>query len=158
MRLFEVAGSSGTTRFGYDGVNPIAEYDGSDTLLRRYVDAPGIEQPIVWYEGTGTTDRRFLSADERGSIISVSDSSGNKLAINTYDEYGIPGSGNSGRFQYTGQMWLPEVGLYTYEACMDSPMLIRAVSRLRRWLVPVRGPGPASCPAASGGRTRRAFR
>lgn len=79
MRLFQVAGSS-TTRFGYDGVNPIAEYDGSNTLLRRYVDAPGIDQPIVWYEGAGTTDRRFLSADERGSIISVSDSSGITVA------------------------------------------------------------------------------
>ncbi len=124
MRLYQVAGSS-TTRFGYDGVKAIAEYDGSNNLLRRYVDAPGIDQPIVWYEGTGTTDRRFLSSDERGSIISVSDSSGNKLAINTYDEYGIPGSTNLGRFQYTGQMWLPEVGLYHYKARAYSPTLGR---------------------------------
>ncbi|PZO67552.1 MAG: protein RhsD, partial [Pelagerythrobacter marensis] len=26
-------------------------------------------------------------------------------------QYGIPGSGNLGRFQYTGQIWLPELGL-----------------------------------------------
>jgi RHS repeat-associated protein len=132
MRLFQVAASA-TTRFAYDGVNPIAEYDATNSLLRRYVDAPGIDQPIVWYEGAGTTDRRFLSSDERGSIISVTDSTGTLLAngINTYDEYGVPkqdGTGaniNLGRFQYTGQMWLPEVGLYSYKARMYSPTLGR---------------------------------
>jgi RHS repeat-associated protein len=128
MRLFQVAGTS-TTRFAYDGVNPIAEYDGSNNLVRRYVDAPGIDQPIVWYEGTtiDSTTRRFLAADERGSIISVSDSSGNKLAIDTYDEYGIPAFGTlaNQRFGYTGQMWLPEVGLWSYKARMYSPTLGR---------------------------------
>ena len=128
MRLYQVAGSS-TTRFAYDGVNPIAEYDGSNNLLRRYVDAPGIDQPIVWYEGTtvDNTTRRFLSADERGSIISVTDSSGNKLAINTYDEYGIPAFGAlaNQRFGYTGQMWLPEIGLFYYKARVYSPTLGR---------------------------------
>jgi RHS repeat-associated protein len=128
MRLFQVAGSS-TTRFAYDGVNPIAEYDGSNNLLRRYVDAPGIDQPIVWYEGTtiDSTTRRFLSSDERGSIISVSDSSGNRLAVNAYDEYGIPAFGTlaNQRFGYTGQMWLPDVGLWSYKARMYSPTLGR---------------------------------
>jgi RHS repeat-associated protein len=47
------------------------------------------------------------------------------LATNTYDEYGIPGSSNSGRFQYTGQVWLPELGLYYYKARFYSPTLGR---------------------------------
>lgn len=38
------------------------------------------------------------------------------LTINRYDEYGKPQSGNAGRFQYTGQMWLPEIGAYHYKA------------------------------------------
>ena len=48
---------------------------------------------MIWYEGTGTasTDRRYLGQDERGSIISVSDSSGVSLGLNKYDEYGKPG-------------------------------------------------------------------
>jgi RHS repeat-associated protein len=128
MRLFQDQVTEGsTTRFAYDGINPIGEYDGSNNLLRRYVDAPGVDQPIVWYEGTGTTDRRFLSSDERGSLISVSDSTGAKLAINTYDEYGITAFGNlaNQRFGYTGQMWLPEVGLYSYKARMYSATLGR---------------------------------
>lgn len=29
--------------------------------------------------------------------------------MNTYDEYGVPGAGNVGRFQYTGQVWLSKL-------------------------------------------------
>jgi hypothetical protein len=47
-------------------------------------------------------DKRWLHADERGSIVALSDQSGNATAINRYDEYGIPAQGNVGLFQYTG--------------------------------------------------------
>jgi hypothetical protein len=58
---------------------------GSNVLQRRYVDDPTTGQPVIWYEGTGVaaTDRRYLSQDERGSVISVSDSGGASLGINT---------------------------------------------------------------------------
>jgi RHS repeat-associated protein len=124
LRLQETVATT-TTRFGYDGLDLIAEYNGSNALLRRYVHGPGMDQPLVWYEGTGTTDRRFLSIDERGSVIAVTDSSGNLITANSYDEYGIPGSGNIGRFQYTGQAWLPELGMYYYKARIYSPTLGR---------------------------------
>jgi RHS repeat-associated protein len=124
MRLFQVAGTS-TTRFAYDGLDLIGEYSSTNGLLRRYVHGPGMDEPLVQYEGAGTIDRRFLQADERGSITAISDSSGNLLTANSYDEYGIPGASNAGRFQYTGQTWLPEVGLYYYKARMYSPTLGR---------------------------------
>uniref|UniRef100_UPI000688D502 RHS repeat protein n=1 Tax=Sphingomonas sp. URHD0057 TaxID=1380389 RepID=UPI000688D502 len=112
LRLYQVAGAS-TTRFVYDGLDAIAEYNGSNALQRRFVFDPTMDQPVVWYEGTGTaaTDRRYLSTDERGSVISVSDSSGASLGLNTYDEFGKPGASNIGRFQYTGQAWIPELAL-----------------------------------------------
>ena len=96
-------------------------------MQRRYVHGPGIDNPIAWYEGgtIGSTTRRFLMADERGSIVSVTDSTGATIAINAYDEYGIPGAGNAGRFGYTGQTWLPEVGMWYYKARMYSPTLGR---------------------------------
>jgi RHS repeat-associated protein len=47
------------------------------------------------------------------------------LGLNTYDEFGIPGSANIGRFGYTGQTWFPEVGLYNYKARWYSPTLGR---------------------------------
>ena len=50
------------------------------------------------------------------SLVAIADASGNVLRINSYDEYGIPASTNIGRFQYTGQAWLPELGMYYYKA------------------------------------------
>jgi RHS repeat-associated protein len=47
------------------------------------------------------------------------------VAINGYDEYGIPNATNQGRFGYTGQIWLPELGLWYYKARMYSPTLGR---------------------------------
>jgi RHS repeat-associated protein len=119
------AGASVTTRFGYDGTELVAEYSATGTLLRRYVHGPADDDPLVWYEGAGTTDRRWLHADERGSITGVSNSAGTSIAINAYDEYGIPASTNMGRFGYTGQTWLPEVGLNYYKARIYSPTLGR---------------------------------
>jgi RHS repeat-associated protein len=124
MRLYQTAGGTpGTTRFGYDGTALIAEYNSSNSLQRRYVHGPGTDEPIVWYESSGTSDRRFLHSDERGSVVAIGSSSG--MSVNTYDEYGIPRSSNSGRFQYTGQTWLPELGMYYYKARIYSPTLGR---------------------------------
>ena len=123
-RLYQVTGG-GTTRFGYDGVDRIAEYDGSNAVLRRYIHGPGVDDPIAWYEGTVTTNRRFLSSDERGSIITVTDGAGGLLGINSYDEYGIPAPSNIGAFGYTGQAWLPQIGVWYYKARMMSPTLGR---------------------------------
>ena len=124
QRLYQVVGTS-TIRFAYDGIEAIAEYDGSGNLLRRYVHGPSDDDPILQYEGSTLNDRRWFHTDERGSIVASSDASGNKISINTYDEYGIPGSSNTGRFQYTGQMWLPELGMYYYKARVYSPTLGR---------------------------------
>jgi RHS repeat-associated protein len=125
-RLWQTSGAStGTTRFLYDGDELVAEYDGSGTLTRRYVHGAGVDDPLVWYEGAGTTDRRFLHADERGSVVAVSDSTGAVTNVNSYDEYGKPGSGNLGRFQCTGQKWVAELGLYDYKARMYHPSLGR---------------------------------
>jgi RHS repeat-associated protein len=123
-RLYQLTASA-TTRFGYDGVDRIAEYDGSNVVLRRYIHGPGIDNPIAWYEGSGFASRRFLSADERGSIVSVTDSAGAVITINSYDESGIPSANNAGAFGYTGQTWLTELGLWYYKNRILSPTLGR---------------------------------
>lgn len=125
-RLIRTVGSA-ETRFAYDGDDLIAEYNSANTLLRRYVHGPGSDEPLVWYEGAGTTDRRWLHADERGSVVAVSDGAGAAISggIHAYDEYGIPGGFYTSRFQYTGQAWIPELGLYHYKARAYSPTLGR---------------------------------
>jgi RHS repeat-associated protein len=125
-RLYQTVGGGVTTRFQYDGVDLIAEYNSSNALQRRYVHGPGIDEPIIWYEGSGTGDRRWLHQDRLGSVVASSDSAGALIASpNTYDEYGVPGSSNDGRFQYTGQTWLPEASLYYYKARAYAPSIGR---------------------------------
>jgi RHS repeat-associated protein len=108
----------------WDGSTLVTERAGG-AIVKRYVHGAGVDEPVVWYDGSGTGQRCWLDADERGSIVRVTNDAGTAVAVNTYDEYGIPGAGNVGRFQYTGQMWMPELGFYHYKARMYSPTLGR---------------------------------
>ncbi|MDN3647278.1 RHS repeat-associated core domain-containing protein [Pontixanthobacter aestiaquae] len=116
-------------RFLYDGDAMVAEYSSTGTILRRYVHGTNADadDPLIWYEGSTVSPgkRRFLMANHQGSIIAVANYTGTLLNANTYDEYGINGSTNQGRFQYTGQAWLPELGMYYYKARIYSPTLGR---------------------------------
>jgi RHS repeat-associated protein len=124
-RLWQVTKAAAVIRFDYAGSALLMETDGAGAVLRRYVHGPGSDAPLIWYEGAGLTDRRFLHADERGSITAISNGSGTVTSINAYDEYGIPAASNVGRFGYTGQTWLTEVGMNYYKARMYSPTLGR---------------------------------
>ncbi len=121
--------SQGPTRFVYDGDAMIAEYNGSNAMLQRHVHGPnaGTDDPLMSYAGSSTalTNARFLYSDARGSIVYRADINNASAAINTYDEYGQPGTTNLGRFQYAGQAWLPELGMYYYKARIYSPTLGR---------------------------------
>jgi RHS repeat-associated protein len=110
-------------RFVYDGVEAAAELDSSGAIQDRYVRGDGADELLVDYSGSGTTSRRFTSADERGSVISLTDSSGNLVGIDRYDEYGKPQPTNIGRFQYTGQAWLAEANVDYYKARTYLPHL-----------------------------------
>lgn len=117
-RLYQVTSGGVTTRFLYDGDSLVAEYDGSGNVLRRYVHGDRIDEPLVWYEGStvGAATRRYLHADHLGSITAIAGNAGATLEVERYDPYGVPGIGNTSRFQYTGQIRLPEIGLFYYKA------------------------------------------
>lgn len=123
-RLYETTGGPSTTRFLHDGDELVAEFDGAGSLLRRYVHGTAVDDPVVWYEGAGFGTPRWLHADWQGSIVGVSDATASSIATNRYDEYGIQ-TNNTGRFQYTGQAWIPELGMYYYKARIYSPTLGR---------------------------------
>lgn len=133
-RLYETGGSSAITRFLYDGDELVGEYDVYGNLLRRYVHGANVDDPVAWYEGASLANKRHLQSDYQGSVVSVTDASGNPIALNSYDEWGIPKGANTpgntsddniGRFQYTGQAWIPELGMYHYKARIYSPTLGR---------------------------------
>jgi RHS repeat-associated protein len=116
-------------RFLYDGDALAGEYVAAGgALLRRYVQGPGVDEPLVWYEGAGLSDPRGLHANHQGSVIASAGRAGvagQTVAVLSYDPYGIPGAANAGRFQYTGQIWIPELGVYHYKARAYSPTLGR---------------------------------
>lgn len=121
MSRHRISKNSVTTKFVYDGTDLIAEYDGNGNLLRRYVHGPADDEPLVAYDSAG--NKSWLAADDLGSIIATTSSSG--TTINTYDAYGLPAAGNTGRFQFTGQVWLPEIGMYYYKARLYNPVIGR---------------------------------
>ena len=87
----------------------------------------GIDNPLVSYSGgnVSASNRQFLHANHQGSIIAASNSTGDASYINLYDSYGVPANTNQGRFGYTGQLNLPEIGLNYYKARIYHPKLGR---------------------------------
>lgn len=118
--------TSTSTRLMYNNGQIAAEIaNPSGAITKRYVFGPGADEPLVEYDASGT--KTYLVADERGSIVARTNLSGAVTVKNSYDEFGIPGAGNQGRFQYTGQAWLNELGMAFYKARVYSPSLGRFV-------------------------------
>ncbi|MBK8373307.1 MAG: RHS repeat-associated core domain-containing protein [Sphingomonadales bacterium] len=151
-RLYQTGGGTPITRFLYDGDELIAgaegvarpQYDLTGIMQRRYVHGRDIDDPVVWFEGASTSNMaaRMVNRNWQGSVVSYTTWSGQVMtfnagqivAINAYDEWGIPKGANTpanaaddniGRFQYTGQAWIPELGMYYYKARIYSPTLGR---------------------------------
>jgi RHS repeat-associated protein len=126
-RMYEVVSGTTTRRYLYDGSDRVAEYNASGTMQRRYVFGGTGDDPLVYFNGSAVDDssRHYLYADERGSIFASTDSTGTATGHSQYDEYGVPDTTNTHDFQYTGQAWVKELGMYYYKARMYSPMLGR---------------------------------
>lgn len=76
----------------------------------------GVEELQVWYQGSDTSRRLWLHADNLGSIIAESNASGMVERPYTYDPFGYPDRTGGSRFRYTGQIILDEGTLYYYKA------------------------------------------
>jgi RHS repeat-associated protein len=141
-RLWRVSSTAaGTaTRFVYDGDKLVFETSDTGALRHFYVHGNAPDQPLIWWDFTGSNNRRFLHADQQGSIVAVSNGATGAIvttngmpAINSYDPWGVPGVNNAAgtnnalplRFGYTGQAWIPELGMYYYKARFYYPALGR---------------------------------
>lgn len=124
-RLRQTVISGATTNLLYDGTDLAAEYDSAGTLLRRYVHGPGVDEPLVWYEGAGTGNKSWLYADHQGSIVAVANSNSTSTSAYRYGPYGEPDKTTGVRFRYTGQQLLGALNLYYYKARFYSPNLGR---------------------------------
>lgn len=113
------------TTFLHDGVEEIGDYNSGGTLLRRYVHGPGVDEYLVMYTGTGTSSKSYYHSNHQGSIVAMSDGSGNVTEQHTYSSYGESDNLTGNPFRYTGRRLDPETGLYYYRARYYSPSIGR---------------------------------
>ncbi|NIP27199.1 MAG: hypothetical protein GWN67_28365, partial [Phycisphaerae bacterium] len=123
-RISKTVGGT-TTKYCYDDDQVIAEYDGNNNLLRKFVYGPGIDEPICMIvPGVGTYYYHF---DGLGSIIALYNSSGNMVESYSYDVFGDPNTTSSlgNPYKFTGRRYDSEAGLYYYRARYYHPAIGR---------------------------------
>ena len=115
-----------TTKYTYDGFSVIAEYDGSDTLLRKFVYGPGIDKPVAMIVVDGQTETwYYYHYDSLGSVMALSDSDRNIVESYNYSAFGktkifgenhveISASAIGNPFMFTGRRFEEKTGLYYY--------------------------------------------
>lgn len=125
-RLHTVCKGSATAtpdvRYIWNGNQLARELEGNGAFRRFYVYGPGTDEVV----GTWATDRpgnvELYHADERGSVVGVTDRWGANVARTGYGEYGeTPDVVWPTPFGYTGQVYLRDARLYHYKARAYDP-------------------------------------
>lgn len=123
-----------TTYNVWDGWNLIEERGPGNALLNTYLYGAG--EIVERISSTGTTPI-FYFQDGLGSTSHVSDATGSLLESYTYGTFGTQavydpngvvrhgGSIYDIRHLFTGQLWMPQTGLYDYRNRVYSPTLTR---------------------------------
>jgi len=127
-RRIEKISSLGTMNYLYDGANVLEEVDGSGNVLGRYVQSPGVDQPLAETRGSTTS---YYQADGLGSVSSLSSSAGTLANTYTYDSYGklTASSGTiTNPYRYTGREFDSETSLYYQRARYNETSVGRFIS------------------------------
>src|SRR3989338_4682491 len=112
------------TKYLYDDDQVISETDSQGLTQARYIYGAGIDEPIIMIRSGNTY---FYHYDGLGSVVNLTDSSGNVVESYTYDEYGKPNQTSSigNPYYFTGRELDTETGLYYYRARYYSPLIGR---------------------------------
>jgi RHS repeat-associated protein len=124
-RRIQKLSSAGTSIYAYDHDNLIEETNSSGTVVARYAQDLGIDEPLATLRGGATS---FYQADGLGSITSLTNSSGTIAQTYTFDSFGkLTNSTGSliNPFLYTGREFDGETNLYYYRARYYDPQIGR---------------------------------
>jgi len=79
---------SETTVYCYDGPRVIAEYDGSGTLLRKFIYGPGIDEVVCMIDVADDNEIYYYHYDGLGSVVALSKDNGEVVERYTYTAFG----------------------------------------------------------------------
>jgi len=106
------------TQYCYDGDQVIAEYDGSDTLLRKFIYGSAIDEPICMIDVADNNKIYYYHFDGLGSVAALSEENADVVEQYSYDVFGEPNRTSSvdNPYMFTGRHYDDETGLYYYRA------------------------------------------
>lgn len=116
-----------TTKYCYDGDQVIAEYDGSDNLLRKFIFGPGIDEPILMIDVADGNNVYYYHFDGLGSVAALSNENSEIVEKYRYDVFGGPTIRDSNNtiisqssianpYMFTSRRFDTESALYYYRA------------------------------------------
>jgi RHS repeat-associated protein len=117
------------TRYLYDHQAILLEYDQAGTVQTRYTHGPGIDEPLAMEKNSLMY---YYHADGLGSIIALTNTSGDVAQRYNYDAFGNITSGAptvTQPYTYTAREYDPETGLYFYRARYYDPKVGRFLTR-----------------------------
>ncbi len=113
-----------STRYVYDGDHIIAEYDGNNNLLRKYIYGPGVDQPISMIEVAQSNTTYYYHFDALGSVVALSDAAGDTVQTYQYSVYGeaaVEDANHTNPYMFAGVRYDIEIGLYYNRARYYNP-------------------------------------
>ncbi len=117
-----------STRYVHDGDHIIAEYDGNNNLLRKYIYGPGIDQPVCMIVVADSNATYYYHFDALGSVVALSSASGDTVQTYEYSIYGevaVEDANHTNPYMFTGRRFDVEIGLYYFRARYYNPYMGR---------------------------------
>ncbi len=122
-------GSTTATRYLYEGLNMLSEYDGNNALKTKYTHNRAIDDPLAM-ERNGQS--YYYHKDALGSITAITDSQANLEQWYHYDSFGKITDRMTSTFVqpyvFTGREDDEETGLYNYRFRYYDPEIGRFIS------------------------------
>lgn len=116
-----------TTKYAYNNNQVIAEYDGGDNLVRKFIYGPDIDEPILMIDVIDNDAVYYYHYDGLGSVVALSNTNNEIVERYSYDAFGeatIQDTNDDiqdtslydNPYLFTGRRYDPQVSLYYYRA------------------------------------------
>jgi len=95
-----------------------------NNLLRKYIYGPGIDQPVSMIEVADSSAAYYYHYDALGSVIALSDSTGDTVQTYEYSVFGEPAvedANHTNPYMFAGRRYDIEIGLYYNRARYYNP-------------------------------------